>query len=198
MRGAGINCRVDMKRVIFLLAAMLACFAAHSQSDIDGTWFLDKSDKQAVSEGTVDGHTDIKASMQYVFDRDRYVATMKAIVTMDLSSKEDGTKANIFVELTASMNGNLSRSGDVITLTPEPKKKPTVDIDAKVDGVPGGGMIKNMIVSPLKKELVSELKRTESYTIVSVTESSLTLRDIPTKKELSKGEKPEIVTFTRR
>ena len=96
------------------------------------------------------------------------------------------------------MSGALSRSGDVITLTPDSKKKPSVDIDARVDGVPGGGMIKNMIVSPLKKELVSELKKTESYTIVSVTESSLTLRDIPTKKEQAKGELPETVTFTRR
>lgn len=187
-----------MKRVIFLLAAMLAFFAAYAQRDIDGTWFLDKSEKQTVSEGSVDGHTDMKASVQYVFDRDRYNATMKAIVTMDVSSKEKDAQANIYVEVTASMSGALSRSGDVITLTPDSKKKPSVDIDARVDGVPGGGMIKNMIVSPLKKELVSELKKTESYTIVSVTESSLTLRDIPTKKEQAKGELPETVTFTRR
>ncbi|MBO4416656.1 MAG: hypothetical protein J5801_00885 [Bacteroidales bacterium] len=187
-----------MKRFIFLLAVMLVCFASYAQSNIDGTWFLDKSEKQTVSEGTVDGQTDMKASVQYVFDRDRYTATLKAIVTMDVSSREDDTKANIYVEVTASMSGALSRSGDVITLTPEPKKKPSVDIDAKVDGVPGGSMIKNMIVSPLKKELTSELKKKESYTIVSVTESSLTLRDIPSKKEQAKGELPETVTFTRR
>lgn len=187
-----------MNRFIFLLAAMLACFASYAQSTIDGTWFLDKSEKQTVSEGTVDGQTDMKASVQYVFDRDRYIATMKAIVNMDVSSREDDTKANIYVEVTASMTGNLSRSGDVITLVPDSKKKPSVDIDAKVDGVPGGGMIKNMIVSPLKKELTSELKKKEAYTIVSVTESSLTLRDIPSKKEQAKGELPETVTFSRR
>ena len=187
-----------MKRLFFLLAAMLACFAVHAQSDIDGTWFLDRSENQTLNEGSMDGNTDIKASVQYVFDRDRYIATMKAIVTMDLSSREDDTKANIYVELTASMTGALTRSGDVITLVPDSKKKPSVDIDAKVDGVPGGGMIKNMIVSPLKKELTSELKKKESYTIVSVTESSLTLRDIPSKKEQAKGEIPETVTFSRR
>lgn len=187
-----------MKRFIFLLAAMLACLAAYAQSDIDGTWFLDKSENQAVSEGSVDGQTDIKASLQYVFDRDRYIATMKAVVTMDLSSKEDDTKANIYVDMTASMTGTLTRSGNVITLVPDPKKKPAVDIDTKINGVPGGGVIKNMIVSPLKKELVSALRKKESYTIVSVTESSLTLRDIPSKKEQAKGESPETVTFRRR
>lgn len=187
-----------MKRLIFLLAAMLACFAACAQSDIDGTWFLDKSENQDVSEGTVNGQTDVKATVQYVFDKDRYIATMKAVVTMDISSKEDDTKANINVEVTASMTGALSRSGDVITLVPDSKKKPSVDIDAKVDGVPGGGMIKNMIVSPLKKELVSELRKKESYTIVSVTGSSLTLRHIPGKKEQAKGVSPEAVTFRRR
>ena len=187
-----------MKRLFFLLAAMLACFAAYAQSNIDGKWFLDQTEKETMSEGDVDGQSDIKASMLYDFKGERYDATMKAIVTMDVSSKEKDAKATIYVEVTASMSGALLRDGDVITLVPDSKKKPTVDVDAKVDGVPGGGMIKNMIVSPLKKELTSELKKKESYTIVSVTESSLTLRDIPTKKEQAKGELPDTVTFKRR
>ena len=191
-----------MKRTILLLASLLACaFQALAQNTLDGTWTYTKTDKQDINEQEASGSAKMKLSAIYVFSGGTFSTSMKAEVNMDfasLGSQGEATDAVFYVEVTASVKGSMAMDGSLLTLTPDAKKKPDIEVFTDIKGVPGGNLMKPMLVNPLKKELSAELKKAQKYKVVSINETTLVLEDILSDKELKAGKKAERTTLTRK
>ena len=132
---------------------------------------------------------------------ERFTTAFKVVVNMDFTAQDEkGEKADaVFnIEVVASVAGTLSRDGSTLILTPDAKKKPSIEVNTKIEGVPGGNLIKGMIVNPIKKELSAELKKEQKYKVVSLSETTLVLEDILSEKELKSGKKAETMTLKRK
>lgn len=190
-----------MKRLVIVLAILLATVCASAQNSLDGTWIYIKQDNQPIREEQASGSADMKVSAKYEFAAERFTTAFKVVVNMDFTAQdENGEKADaVFnIEVVASVAGTLSRDGSTLTLTPEAKKKPSIEVNTKIEGVPGGNLIKGMIVNPIKKELSAELKKEQKYKVVSLSETTLVLEDILSEKELKSGQKAQTMTLNRR
>ncbi len=191
-----------MKRTILVLAIMLAgAFQSLAQNSLDGTWTYTKTDNRDFNEKGTVGKSDLKMSAKYVFDGESFSTWVKAVFNMDFTARSEqgeSTDAVFYIEVIASTTGTLSYDGSVLTLTPDSKKKPQLEVNTKIEGIPGGNMVKSMVVNPLKKQLSAELKKAQNYKVVSTSETTLVLEDILSDKDLKAGKQPERVTLTRR
>ena len=168
---------------------MLSVLTAYAQTSIDGTWSytqkeLEKDDKQGAE-------AEITMVLTYVFSGNSY--NVKIHCVMDLGFEQGVLSVNA----DGTHSGTLVRNGDVLTLTPDKRKKPQVDVTTSADNVPGGGLIKTLVVGPFKREITNGLKEEEKLRIISITQNQLVMEDILTEKEIRGGEKAERVTFTR-
>ena len=192
----------NMKKIALIITALLIGFMAFAQAGLDGTWYYEESQsEQKDAEGGGSGDLKMVMSVTYTFSGSTYKLGMQARADMDLSGTDKNGKevnAVFMINIDGSHYGALSRQGDIIKLVPSTKEKPKVEVTTDVQGVPGGGLLKTMLVSPLKKEINSGLKETESYKVISVTETELVLGEILTDKEISKGKAPEQITFKRK
>ncbi len=193
-----------MRGMILILSIALCSFAATAQNSIDGTWLLSGHETDDnIGDGQVDGSGEMKMEGCYVFNGDSYSTDMKAIITMDFSPKDDEAAASkqkleLYIEVSAANSGSLTLEGDVLTLTPAPGQKPKIEVNTRAEGIPAGGLIKSMVVGPLKRELAAEMKKTDRMRVVSVTAETLVLEDILSDKELKKGNTPERMTLNRK
>ena len=190
-----------MKKILLLISALLLGFAAFAQAGLDGTWYCEQKENEKADSEEATGDISMVLAVTYRFSGNSFSMDMQGRIDMDLSGKDKNGKdmnAVFLIQIDGSNSGTMARSGDTITLTPASGQKPKVNVTTDVKGVPGGGLLKAMLVGPLKKEITSSLKETESYKIISLTEKELVLEDILTQKEINKGEKVERVTFTRR
>ena len=189
-----------MKRlVLFILAAILS-LPSLSQSKIEGKWKLTETDKQTIGDNDSSGIADIKTTLTYTFAGDRFECTIEAVTDMSFAVKDDQAANSdivVLLDITASCGGSCTLEGDLLTLTPDKKKKPKVDVDATITGIAGGSMIKNMLAAPLKKALVAELKEVQQYKVLSVTDKSLTLLKVVSGKDNSEKAKVEPITLTK-
>ena len=189
-----------MKRFVFSIIIVFLSIVSYAQTNLDGTWFC--SDSQSETVDKEQGQGDLKAVMYqtYRFKGNAFEAESQAKITMDISAEStDGEKADVVfrIDVTGSNSGTLEFKDGILTLTPD-KKKPKVTVDADVEGIPGGGLLKSMVANPLKKELTNELKKVEKYKVLSLTATELTLQEILTEKEIKKGDKAETLVFTRK
>ena len=187
-----------MKKIALIITALFIGFMAFAQAGLDGTWYFEEKQNDAGG-----GNEDISMvmSVTYTFSGNTYKLGMQAQADMDLSGTDKNGKevnAVFMIRIDGSHSGTLSRQGEIINLTPSSKEKPKVEVTSDVKGIPGGGLLKNMLVAPLKKEINSVLKETESYKVISVTADELVLEEVLTDKEISKGQSPEQVTFKRK
>lgn len=191
-----------MKRMILMLAILLAgALQSLAQNTLDGTWTYNKTDNRDFNEKGAVGKSDLKMSAKYVFDGDCFASWVKAVFNMDFTAhNEQGelSDAVFYIEVIASTTGTLSLDGSALTLAPDAKKKPQIEVKTKIEGVPGGNMVKGMVVNPLKKQLSAELKKVQNYKVVSISETTLVLEDILSDKDIKAGKQPERVTLTRR
>ena len=191
-----------MKRMILMLAILLTgAFQSLAHNPLDGTWTYTKTDYRDFNEKGTVGKSDLKMSAKYVFDGDNFSTWVKAVFNMDFTTRSEqgeSTDAVFYIEVIASTIGTLSYDGSTLTLTPDPKKKPQLEVNTKIEGVPGGNLVKNMVVNPLKKQLSAELKKAQNYKVVSISETTLVLENILSDKELKAGKQPERVTLSRR
>lgn len=189
-----------MKRLVIVLAILLATVCASAQNSLDGSWNYIKQDKQPINQEQASGSADMKVSAKYQFAAERFTTAFKVVVNMDFTAQTElGEKADavFYIEVIASVAGSLSRDGSTLTLTPDAKKKPSIEVNTKIEGVPGGNLIKGMIVNPIKKELGAELKKEQKYKVVSLSETTLVLEDILSEKELKSGQKAQTMTLNR-
>lgn len=190
-----------MKKIILLITALLLGFAAFAQAGLDGTWYCEQKENEKADSEEATGDISMVLAVTYRFSGSSFSMDMQGRIDMDLNGKDKNGKdmnAVFLIQIDGSNSGTMARIGDTITLTPASGQKPKVNVTTDVKGVPGGGLLKTMMVGPLKKEITSSLKETESYKIISLTEKELVLEDILTQKEINKGEKVERVTFTRK
>lgn len=190
-----------MKRIITMTLAVLLAVTAFAQN-LDGTWsYTGNKNEKMNGENNIKGelkavHTTILKISGAAFE-----CTRKADVRMDMildeSNPEDAT-VGIIIKLSGNNAGAVDLTDGVITLTPN-KGKPQVDVKTDVEGMPSGGeMLSGMLAGPLKNEMVKELKKTEQYKVVSVTDTELKVEEILTKKEIADGKTPETVVFKKK
>ena len=158
-----------MKRILTLFAVVfLTGTLAFSQS-LEGRWT--GSLFETSTEG--DDVMSMTADYTYTFTGNTYNLFMDTTVDMGIP---DVPPFQVLVTIV----GTWTREGDVLTLVPARKPKPKAELRA--DGMPG--ILRAIIANPIKKDLVKELQDTESYEILILTDTALTLKELPSAKDL--------------
>lgn len=183
-----------------MAAALLAGLALFAQNSLDGTWLYRDTESENLRESEFQGDIVTEMTMRLRIAADAYTMSLGANMSMDYKGKDKNGKvvdAVFKVMVNGSNTGTLTRSADLLTLTPPKGSKPQVEVDADAQGIPGGSLMKSMISGPMKKEVGARLKETLRFRILSATETELTLEEILTDKEIKKGEKPERMVLVR-
>ena len=181
-----------MKNRFFLTIIGLLMAVLSSAQSLDGTWntdlqFGEQKDSANVSVAlTLDGHD------RYVISGNTFKEQVKAVFLIN-AEKED-KKVSMSATITCKNAGTLARTGDIIVFTPNKGSKPEVSIVTDKDFP---GLLKTMLVNPMKNEIVRELKKESKFRLVSLTDTEMVLEDILTEKELKKGETPERTTYEK-
>lgn len=179
-----------MKRLVLISILMLP-LVSFAQAGLDGTWNNTTSETEKNEKQKAE--SEITMSADYTFKGDTYSIVMHCLVNFTSLEKE----ASLNIKVTGSHSGTLKREGDRLTLIPDKKKKPEVEVTSSADGLKGGNLVKTLLSGPLKREVSNAMKIPESYRIVSLTDTELVLEDILDPIETKRGETPEIETFTR-
>ncbi len=177
----------EMKRLILTMAAILASVLAFAQS-LEGTW----TGKMAMDDDSQGADVAATATGTYTFSGNTF--TEKMLVVVDMSAEKDGETVTMVITISGKNNGTWTRKGDVLTLTPDKKSKPVVDM--KVEGIPS--FLAGMLSAPIKKELNKSLKEVDQMKIISLTDKELVIEDILTEKEKKAGAKVERITLTKK
>lgn len=169
---------------------MLSAMTTFAQTSLDGTWSFTQSEKE--KDDDFEAEITITMDATYVFSGNTFNVDVHCVFDMHF---DDG---GIFtINVVGSHLGTYTKDNDVLTLVPDKRKKPQVDVSTSVDNVVGGGFLKALLVGPFKKEISNEMKEVAKYRVLSISKNELVLEDILTEKEIKAGEKAEIVTFTR-
>ena len=176
-----------MKRLTLTFAAILVSVLAFAQS-LEGTWV----GKMMMDDNSQGADVVATGTGTYTFAGSTF--TERMVVVMDLSAEKEGTTVTMKITITGSNAGTWTRKGDVLTLTPDKKAKPKVDV--KVEGIPS--FLAGMLTGPIKKELTKSLKEVDEMKIISLTDRQLVIEDILTEKEKKAGAKVERTTLTRK
>jgi len=157
-----------MKRILLVLITSLLSLSAFSQS-LTGKWESTEKETESEDDFTmqVEARTDISFTGANTF-------TEEARAVIIFTSEEK----TMSMTITLSVPGKWEKSGNKLTMVPNPKK---ISIETQADNVPG--VIKTMIGGPVKSELKKELKKPQHYEIVSLTETTLTLKDLDEKDD---------------
>ena len=179
-----------MKRLLLTLAGLLLASIAFAQS-LNGTWVA----TQAMDQQKDSANVSMKVALEdYItFTIEGLSCTSMEKVILVINASDDKNDLNMGATITVNAPGTLVRDGDILTITPAKKPKPEVKVE--VQNIPG--IMKALLVNPIKKEIEKSLKEPSKYRIISLTDSEMVLEDILTEKEIKKGDKPEKTTFTR-
>ena len=179
---------------------MLAGAVLFAQPKIDGTWYFEQVESGSTNKEGATGDVTMNMTMVFVFSGSSYNISVDLDADMTVSGKDkEGNQVDAVMKITAkgSNNGALTQSGDLFTMTPG-KDKVKVEVDADVNGLPGGGLFKTMMTPLLKKEVSAILKEESTFKVLSVTDTELTIQDVLTEKEIAKGEVPETMVLKKK
>ncbi|MBO4557985.1 MAG: hypothetical protein J5693_05205 [Bacteroidales bacterium] len=188
-----------MKRLIVFTVMMLAVLSAAAQT-INGTWSYTDNAKDKVEEQGARGDIEMTSHVRFRFNGEAFSQKVTAVATIKFKSKDkDGNpeEVDFVIEITCTHSGTLAYDGSTLVLTPAKGQKPKVEVTTNMDDMPGGGIIKTMVVGPVKKSIISELKEVQNYKVLSLTDTELTLQDILTEKQIKKGVKSQTVVLNR-
>ena len=179
-----------MKRFLLTLAGLLVAAVAFAQS-LNGTWTANR----AIDEQKDSANVSMKVTLEdYIaFTIEGLSCTSMEKVIMVIKASDDKNSLDMGATITVNAPGTIVRDGDILTVTPAKKPKPEVKVE--VQNIPG--VLKALLVNPIKKEVEQSLKEPSTYKIISLTANEMVLEDVLTEKEIKKGEKPETITFTR-
>ena len=179
----------EMKRFLLTLAGLLMAALTFAQS-LDGVWTAtetldEKKDTAGVSMTmSVTGYDTMEISGSSCTSKEKAVVTIIAA--------KDGEKVKMGATVSGQVSGTIAREGDVLVFTPAKKPKPEVTVQT-TDNLPG--LLKVLLVTPLKAEMAKDLKEPDRIRIISVTASEMVVEEILTEKEIRKGKKPERITY---
>ena len=179
-----------MKRFLLTLAGLLVAALTFAQS-LDGVWTATETMDEKKDTAGVSMTIAITGYVTMVIQGTSGSATQKAVLT--ITATKDGEKAKMGATITGKVPGTYTREGDVLVFTPAKKSKPEVNV--QTDDLPG--VLKLLLVTPLKSEMTKALKETDRSRIISVTANEMVLEEILTEKEIRKGQKPERITFQK-
>lgn len=186
-----------MKRILLVfIAALAVCSASFAQSSILGTWVLDISesgsqdDEKASVDMSIDATDIITLSASSSFTKN-----MTMTMALNAEGKEDaaGEKVNMTLTVKGSISGTWTYQDGILTLTPDKKAKPVIEVES--DGLPG--VAKAMLSPMIKKEVKAGLTEVDRSEVISITDTELTLKDIPDPKSKDKTE-PETSVYKRK
>ena len=179
-----------MKRFLLTITGLLVAAFAIAQN-LDGTWMASMSMDEKKDSADVSMKFSVKAYDTITISGQSCTTTEKAVITIDAASNRENMTMR--ATITAKVSGTIVRDGDVLTFTPAKKAKPEVTVD--VENVPG--ILKSLLVNPIKNEMVKELKEPDQSRIISLTADEMVLEEILTEKQVKKGEKAEQLTYHR-
>ena len=158
-----------MKRILAVLTAVLLTGTLAFPQSLEGRW------TGTVYETTGEGDDVLSMTAVYTYTLTGGDYTLFLDTTVDMGMT-DVPPFQVLVTVT----GTWTREGDVLTFVPAKKPKPQVELRA--DGMPG--ILRAVIANPIKKDLVKELMDPESYEILILTDTALSLKEIPSAKDL--------------
>lgn len=179
-----------MKRFLLTLVGLLVAALTFAQS-LDGSWTATETMDEKKDTAGVSLTISVTGYVTMVIQGTSGSAVQKAVLT--ITATKDGEKVKMGATINGKVSGTYTREGDVLVFTPAKKSKPEVNV--QTDDLPG--VLKLLLVTPLKSEMAKELKEPSRSRIVSVTGNEMVLEEILTDKQIRKGEKPERLTFRK-
>lgn len=173
-----------MKRFLTFLSAVLLTGAFAFSQSLEGRW----TGTQFETSGNGEDILSMTAVYTYTFTGNSYNLYLDTTVDMGIT---DVPPFQVLVTVT----GTWTREGDVLTFVPTKKPKPQVELRA--DGMPG--ILRAVIANPIKKDLVKELLDPESYEVLILTDTALSLKEIPSAKDLKDPDfTPSVLSMERK
>lgn len=179
-----------MKRFLLTLAGLFVAVLSFAQS-MDGTWIATISFDEKQDTADVNLTMSLTGYDTLVISGSSCTTSQKAILT--LAATKEAETVQMGATITGKISGTIAREGDILVFTPSKKAKPEVTVET--ENLPG--LIKALLVNPLKKEMTKDLKDPDRSRIISVTAQEMVLEEILTEKEISKGVKPQRITYKK-
>lgn len=159
-----------MKRIYSLAAAVLAAailsfqLSAQTASDLVGKWLTNESEN--------DDDIEMNMDITTVFGAD---GTITQSGFCSLLLKFDA-ETQFPYDLTFSGSGTYELDGDILKLNHDPKKFEMKEAKSNMPGI-----LKMLLLNPLKSEIKKSMKKPETYRIVSYNGKELRLLDLDSK-----------------
>ena len=180
-----------MKRILLTLAGLLGAALTFAQS-LDGTWTATMSMDEKKDTADVSMTMSVTGFDTMVISGSSCTIKEKAVLT--ISAVKGGEKVTMGATVTGKVSGTVAREGEILVFTPAKKPKPEVTVET--DNLPG--ILKALVVNPLKNEMAKDLKEPDRSRIVSISAQEMVLEEILTEKQIRKGKKPERMTYRKK
>ena len=194
------NSEKEMRRIIaaiiYFFLSVLAAMAG--DSFFHGTWVGIRNETDVRNYDGVDAFSDVSSSITMNFSEDGYTQTVNVVLTMKLNRKGGDVEGSLKVVAKSTHLGTWDSNEGVLSLSPEKKKKPKVVIETESKDFPGGGLVRSIVASVVKKDILRHITFPSSYKILSQTDNQMTLKDLVVAKRNPRGNKPDRVTFNRK
>lgn len=187
----------DMKRTLLILAGILAAGVMAFAQSVDGKWAFTKD---LSNDPDMAGQAEAKVSVVLNLNGGRFTEAlhMETRLTEAALKAMTGGKEGCAFEITAdaTFGGSYVREDDIITMTPD-KKKPQIDIKTNIKGIPMGETLAGAMTPSVQKSMQEEMEDSMKYQVISVTATELTLKNLPSDKQIARGETSETMVYTR-
>ena len=180
-----------MKKLLIIMTVALMSMTSFAQNSIVGTWYAEDAHEGSSSEEGVNVDMSVTAYDEISFSTSTFQRKFSSVMLMD--AVKDGKKVPLSLTVKGSMKGTWSLSDGILTITPDKKAKP--DLDVETEGFPG--VVKAMLVGMMKKEVKDALVSEERYEVLSLSDTELKIKNIPDPKSKNQ-EAPEETVYKRK
>ena len=163
-----------------------------------GTWTGNWNETDIRRYQGVDAFSDIDATISMNYKENGYGQTIKLTMTMKLTREDGEVEGYLKVTVNSSHYGDWNVENDVLSIAPEKKKRPKLEVETESQDFPGGGLVRSIVVGIVKKNVLRHITLPSSYKILSMTDNQMILKDLVTQRKPNKGKRPESVTYNRK
>lgn len=154
-----------MKRLLFVMLTGVLVLPLAAQGRLEGVWAIQVEDDEATDELSVK----MTGRDTIIFETGG-TYSQRTTVTVTLVMPGGDAENPVSFVIAARAPGQWNRAGALLSLAPDKKKA-----EAEVSGTGLSGILRMMLVNPIRKEMLKELKRGGSYRIVLLSDSELKL-----------------------
>ena len=145
----------------------------------------------------VDAFTDINALVTMDYKDGAYDQAIDLTMTIKLTREDGEVDGYMKVTVKSKHYGAWNVEDCVLSIVPERKKRPKMDIETESQDFPGGGLVQSIVVGIVKKNVLRNITLPTSYTILSMTDNQMVLKDLVTQRKANKGKRPSSMTYDR-